>query len=260
MSGIFFNWPIAWVEVLLLVLFRVLGVVGAMPVLGSRAVPLRVKVGLALVLTFLLLPAIPFAQWPLEPRGFWNLAGLVVHESMLGLMIGFAAQVPIWAMQAAGELIGVQMGFGIAAVLDPESGGHENVMASLLRTVSLLLFLMAGGHQVVLEALGDSLRTLPPGAMRLSPDLLDEGIRLSGHLLDLGLRLGAPAMAALLMTEVGLGLVARTVPQMNIFIVGFPLKIGLGFAMLAITLPGMLVLFNQEIGALSETLARLTAP
>jgi len=260
MSGIFFNWPLAWVEVLLLVAFRILGVVGAMPILGSRAVPMRVKVALSLVLTFLLLPAIPFAQWPLEPRGFWNLAALVIHESLLGLMIGFAAQVPIWAMQAAGELIGLQMGFGIAAVIDPESGGQENVMASLLRNMALLLFLLAGGHQVVLEALGESLRTLPPGSMRLSPDLLDEGIRLSGHLLDLGLRLGAPAMAALLLTEVGLGLVARTVPQMNIFIVGFPLKIGLGFAMVAITLPGMLALFNQEIGSLSETLARLAAP
>jgi len=257
---VFFSWPIAWIQVFLLVAFRVMGVLGTMPVLGSRGVPVRVRLGLALFLAFLLLPAIPLADWSGPPRGLWDWAGLVVHEVLLGILIGFAAQVPVLAMQAAGEMIGLQMGFGIAAVYDPESGGQENLVVSLMRITALLMFLLVNGHHVVLEALGDSLRTLPPGGLRLSPDLLGEGIRLSGHLLDLGLRLGAPALAALLLSEVGLGLIARAVPQMNIFIVGFPLKIGLGFAMVALTLPSVAVLFRQEVGALGEVLARLASP
>ena len=256
----FFNWPIAWVEVFLLVLFRVGGIVGAMPVLGGRTVPVRVKLALALVVSLVLLPTLPLGAWPLQPHGIWQWLGLAAHEALFGLLLGFAAQLPVLAMQMAGELIGLQMGFGIAAVLDPESGNQENLIASLLQNLALLLFLVFGGHHIVLEALADSFRTLPPGALILSPDLLGEGIHLSGHLLDLGLRLGAPVLAALLLSEVGLGLIARTVPQMNIFIVGFPLKIGLGFAMLALTLPSTLLLFRQEIGALAELLARLSAP
>ncbi|MFA7329729.1 MAG: flagellar biosynthetic protein FliR [Candidatus Delongbacteria bacterium] len=256
----FFDWPVAWGEVFLLVLFRVAGIVGSMPVLSSRAVPVRMRLALALVLTVALLPAIPLAAWPLEPKGIWVLSGLIVQEVVLGLLLGFAAQMPILAMQAAGDMIGLQMGFGVAAVFDPDSGAQENLVASLLRNGALLLFLLFGGHHLVLQALADSFRTLPPGSLSLSPDLLDEGIRLTGHLLELGLRLGAPALAALLLVEVGLGLVARTVPQMNIFIVGFPLKIGLGFFMLAVTLPSMLLLFRQEIGQLGALLGRLAAP
>jgi flagellar biosynthetic protein FliR len=257
---VFFDWPVAWGEVFLLVFFRVGGIVGAMPVLGARAVPVRVRLAMALVLTVALLPAIPLAAWPLEPKGIWVLTGLISNELVLGLLLGFAAQMPILAMQAAGDMIGLQMGFGVAAIFDPDSGGQENLMASLLRSGALLLFLLFNGHHAVLEALADSFRTLPPGALRLSPDLLDAGIQLSGHLLDLGLRLGAPALAALLLVEVGLGLVARTVPQMNIFIVGFPLKIGLGFLMLAVTLPSMLQLFRQEVGLLGTVLGRLASP
>lgn len=256
----FFSWPTAWVEVFLLALFRVAGIVGAMPVLGGRAVPARVKLALALVLTLVLLPALPLERWPLQPHGIWQWLGLAAHELLFGILLGFAAQVPVLAMQLAGELIGLQMGFGIAAVLDPEAGGQENLIAGLLQVVALLLFLTFDGHHVVLRALADSFRAVPPGGLALSPDLLGEGIRLTGRLLELGLRLGAPVLAALLLAEAGLGLVARTVPQMNIFIVGFPLKIGLGFAMLALTLPATLLLFRQEIGALAATLARLAAP
>lgn len=255
-----FNWPVAWVEVFLLAVFRVAGVLGAMPVLGGRGVPARVKLSLALLITFLLLPALPLQTWPLQPHGIWDWLGLVTQEVLFGLLLGFAAQLPILAMQMAGELIGLQMGFGIAAVLDPETGSQENPLASLLRNTALLLFLVFNGHHIVLKALADSFQALPPGGLHLSPDLLDQGIGLTGHLLDLGLRLGAPALAALLLAEVGLGLIARTVPQMNIFIVGFPLKIGLGFAMLALTLPSVLLLFRQEIGALAEVLGRLAAP
>ncbi|MDP2361662.1 MAG: flagellar biosynthetic protein FliR [bacterium] len=256
----FFSWPIAWVELFLLVVFRVAGVIALMPVLGGRGMPARAKLLLALLITLLLLPALPVADWPLGGRGLWSWLGLAAHEVLLGVLLGFAAQVPILAMQMAGELLGLQMGFGIASVIDPESGGQENIMAGMLRNVALLLFLVFNGHHVVLTAMADSLRTLPPGALSLSPDLLGEGLRLVGHLFELGLRLGAPAMAALLLSEVGLGLIARTVPQMNIFIVGFPLKIGLGFALLGITLPSVLVLFRQEVGALAGVLARLAAP
>jgi flagellar biosynthetic protein FliR len=256
----FFQWPAAWGEVFLLVLFRVAGVVGAMPALGARAIPVRVRLAMALLLTVAVLPAVPLAAWPLEPKGPWVLAGLIAHEVLLGLLLGFAAQLPILAVQMAGDMIGLQMGFGVAAVFDPDTGSQENLIASLLRTGALLLFFSFGGHHLVIQALADSFRALPPGGMRLSPDLLDEGIRLTGHLLDLGLKLGAPALAALLLVEVGLGLVARTVPQMNIFIVGFPLKIALGFLLVAVTLPGMMLLYRQEIGRLGEVLARLAAP
>lgn len=247
-----------WVQAHALVLFRCLGVIAAMPVLGGRSVPKRLKVLLAVLLAMLLSPAIQAGGWSPAPLDWGPLAWRAIVETLFGLLLGFVAQLPIWAAQLAGQLIGFQMGFGIVSILDPDSGNQQSIVAGVLQQTALLLFLLLDGHHMVIEALARSLVLLPPGAVSLTPALMDRGIALSGELLAIGVRMGAPVLAALFLTEVGLGVIARTVPQMNIFIVGFPLKIGVGLVMLALALPSFALLFGERIDRLAGTLLSLT--
>jgi flagellar biosynthetic protein FliR len=233
-----------------LVLFRIASMIFAMPVLGGQGMPVRAKITLALLITLIVLPVLPVPAIELNGFSFITLLGLVIHESLLGLMIGFVAQLPVWAAQLAGQLIGLQMGLGIASVLDPESGNQESLPASFMRNCALVLFLVIGGHHVLLESLVESFTLVPAGQIVLNPELMNRGLELGVSVLDIGIRLGAPVMAALLLAEAGLGLVARTVPQMNIFIVGFPLKIALGLGLIAVTLPVFALLFEQHFSLL----------
>lgn len=254
-----FEMPLDGLISFMLVFFRMGGLLVSMPVIGGRGIPARFKVLLAMLMTALLLPVLPPAALASTEGSPWQLLGLVFHETLFGLMLGLLAQIPIWAAQLAGHLIGLQMGLGIASILDPESGGQESLPASFLRNCALIFFLMIGGHHILIETLAKSFALVPPGAINLSVELFDEGMRLSALVLDLALRLGAPAMAALLLSEAGLGLIARTVPQMNIFIVGFPLKIALGLGLVAISLPAFAILFQQSYARLATELELIVA-
>lgn len=246
-----------WIQSHALLFFRCLGVVAGMPVLGDRSTPKRVKLLLGLLLAILLAPAIQAGGWSPTPLDWGPLAWRAMTETLFGLLLGFVAQLPIWAAQLAGQLVGFQMGFGIVSVIDPNSGDQQSVIAGLQQQAALILFLVLGGHHIVLESMARGLTLLPPGSVHLTPQLMDRGIRLSGELLVVGVRMGAPILAALFLTEVGLGVIARTVPQMNIFIVGFPLKIGVGIVMLGLALPSFALLFGEQLDGLAVTLLSL---
>jgi len=194
---------------------------------------------------------------PLGDRGIWAWAALAFHEVALGLFLGFVVQFLIWAVQFAGQMVGFQMGFGIVSVIDPESGQQLSLIARYKALVALILFIVLDGHHLLLEALVYSFEILPAGSVLLSRLLFDEILRLSARIFVLGLMIGAPMMAALLLSEMGMGIVARTVPQMNIFIVGFPLKISVGLAMLALVLPYLVVFFDSRLQELARGLSDL---
>ncbi len=149
------------------------------------------------------------------------------------------------------------MGFGIVSVIDPESGQQLSLIARILQFSALMFFLVLNGHHLLIEALLDSYSWMASNNNLLQGDLMEAGIHLSGRLLYDGLRMSAPVLGALLLTEVGLGLVARMVPQMNIFIVGFPLKIGMGTLMLALAIPSMAILFGDLLEQGMQELAHL---
>jgi len=255
---VFFEVSLPWIQAHALLLARCLGVVAGMPVIGGRGVPRRAKLALGLLLAILLAPALEAGGWAPLPLDWGPLLARGAVETLFGLLLGFVAQLPIWAAQLGGQLIGFQMGFGIVSVLDPDSGDQQSLIAGLQQQAALVLFLVLDGHHLVLGALARSLELLPPGAVQLTPALMDSGIALSGEVLSIGLRMGAPVLAALFLSEVALGVIARTVPQMNIFIVGFPLKIGVGIVMLAIGLPSFALLFGERLDRLASTLLALS--
>jgi flagellar biosynthesis protein FliR len=245
------------IQAFLLVFFRCLGLIAAMPVLGGKETPKRYKVIMAFVISLVIFPPLePIIQIAPSMSIYAWLAKIAV-EVFLGIFMGLVATSLIWATQFSGQMIGFQMGFAIASVIDPQSGQQLSLIARVQQLTALMLFLLLNGHHLLIESLMNSFTWVPSTGGLLTEDLMIAGIALSARVIHDGLRFGAPVLAAILLSELGLGLVARTVPQMNIFIVGIPLKIGLGLLMLAISMPSFAILFGELLQEGAQELALL---
>jgi flagellar biosynthetic protein FliR len=222
-------------DMYMLVLVRVAAMVMVAPVLGARPVPAQVKIGLSLLLAMLLTPLQPPAP-PLEANVL-AMVPAVAKELVVGLLLGFAGAVIYSAVQMSARLINVQIGFGLSNVLDPlsaESGGFLDSFYSLLAVV---IFLGIGGHHALIAALAQSFDTVPLGEFGPAFVTADRLMVLSSVALATAVRLAMPIIGTLLLTDASIALVVRTIPQMNIFAVGLPVKIVVGMFMLAALAP-----------------------
>ena len=232
----------------LLVLTRVSGVFFLAPVLGSRNIPAQVKIGLSLMTTIALSP---FVKGPaVSPSiGLIDLALLVAKEFSVGAIIGFTANMVFMGFLLAGQIIDFQMGFGMVNVIDPLSNISISIMGQFKNLLAVLIFLAINGHHFLLTALSKSFDVVPLTAFTFTPSVTNSFIEAVVNMFIIGLKIGAPAIGVLFITELALGIVARTVPQMNVFVVGMPLKIAVGFvtviAMLSFFAAYVLRIFNQ---------------
>ncbi|NTW15965.1 MAG: flagellar biosynthetic protein FliR, partial [Syntrophaceae bacterium] len=140
-------------------------------------------------------------------------------------------------IQLAGQLIGFQMGFSIVNVIDPVNNEQVSIIAQFQYLIAMLVFLIMNGHHIFLYAIAESFRIIPPLGFHFSGELMQSVVVFVKNMLEVAIKTGAPIIAVLLFTSVGMGLIARTVPQINIFIVGFPLQIAIGLVSLGVTLP-----------------------
>jgi flagellar biosynthetic protein FliR len=244
----------------LFALMRISIILFLMPFFGGQTLPTPAKVAVCLTLTLALWPRIPLVgdQLPAHP---FALAVMLGAELLIGLILGMVIRFLFAAIQTGGQLIGFQMGFAMVNVVDPESGVSEAVTAHFLYMVSLLTFLSFNGHLYLLSGLMKSFDVLPPGSILITERLASQVFMLSGQIFVLAIQIGAPVIAAILLVDLALALVSRASPQMNVLIVGFPLKIGVGFLFLGIIfeiishyvegfVSRMPMLFSQLIGAM----------
>ncbi|MBD3334570.1 MAG: flagellar biosynthetic protein FliR [Candidatus Eisenbacteria bacterium] len=245
-----------WLPAGLLVLFRSLGFFIASPLLSRTGVPAMVRVVAAAGIAVALTPLVPLTP----PASLATLPGTVmavVTESLLGAILGLAATLPFAGIQLAGQLMGMQMGIGLAGVMDPQTGHQGGIMGRMLELVALTLFLLADGHHILLRALAFSLKLHPPGTLGLQAGLGETLIDLGAAMFVISLEVGGAVLGVLFLAETAMGFVARTVPQMNIFIVGFPAKIALGLATLALTLPLYVSTLNRIFAGMEDSLLAL---
>jgi flagellar biosynthetic protein FliR len=153
------------------------------------------------------------------------------------LAIGFSVKLLFAGIQLAGQLAGYQMGLAIANVMDPATSEQVPLLAQFNNLIGLLVFLSINAHYWFIKALTESFRLVPPLNVNFGNSLMEQFIRLSGNMFVIALQVGAPVIAAMLLTSVAFGLIARTVPQMNVFIVAMPLKIGVGLLFIGFGLP-----------------------
>ncbi len=233
------------VHLLLLVSTRLTGLLLVAPVFSSRVLSVRLRAALLLLLSVVLLPA----------AGAGGGAGWVratptalATEAVVGIVLGLGAALFVAAAESAGDMLAVQMGLSGANVLDPSSATQLPVVGQFLGLFVVALLVATGGHLEMLEALAASFRALPPGADLQTREGLMAAVRLGSVQLFLGLRFAAPVVAAMMIGNTALGILARTVPQLNVLLMAFPLQIGIGLLTLALTLPLLAAFFGGWAG------------
>jgi flagellar biosynthetic protein FliR len=238
----------------LLVLARVAGLVVGAPVLGHALIPVRVRAGLAALLALALTPAVPAVA---PPPTLWALVAAVVVESALGLLIGLVAAFVVAGVQLGGQIAGVHMGFGMASLIDPQSQTTLTVVAQWEYLIALAVFLALDVHHLLVRALLDSFRAAPPGTVVLAENGIRGVVALSADVFAIGVRIAGPVLIVLLLSNAALGVLARTIPQLNVFVIGFPVNVGVGLMALGMSLPFTVRLLAARLGALEPTLATL---
>lgn len=242
----------AWLA-FLLVLVRCAALIQTLPFFGSANVPPMAKAGLCLSLSVALFPVVKVNP-ALFPHNVWAFLLLAAKEAMLGAILGLAVRMIITSVQIMGQLVGFQMGFAVANVFDPVGGGQVSVMAQFAFIVTLLVMFAVGAHHYFFIALRDSFTLVPPGKLTLTAGLMDQIIHIAGQMFSLAIRLGAPVVGALLFTSVIMGILAKTVPQMNILMVGFPFKITVGLLFLSLSMSVMIPTMAEIFGRLGRML------
>lgn len=206
------------------------------PLFTHQKVPPQIQALAAVATSIALFPTVKTAAWVFESTLF-GFALMIGREVLLGALLGATASALFAGIQFAGHLVGVQIGFSIAEVFDPQSSQQAPLIGRMQELFAVLLFLILDGHHILLSALGVSLQKVPPGAFPAPPALLASVTMIGSSVFLLAIQVGGPVVAALFLTDTALGFVARAVPQMNIFLVGLPVKIAGGLVLLAVTAP-----------------------
>lgn len=257
-----FNWSLTQFQTFLLILMRVAFILFMMPLFGARNLPNLLKAGFTLSIGLLLLPVVKInaAFFPTEPFQFLF---LMISECLIGFILGLSIKVVFAGIQLAGEFAGFQMGLAMAQIVDPQSGLDNTLMAQLHYFLGLLLFLSIDGHHWFFRALVQSFHLLSPGELYFKEGVYRYLLSLSGRMFLIGIKLAAPVTVILILTQVALGIIARTVPQVNVLMTSFPLTIGLGLIFLGLSLELMLPylqgLFDESGRELSTVLLPLMA-
>ena len=227
----------AGIEVYGWTFLRLSGFLMIAPLFGATLVPGRVKLAFALVMTLVLAPLTPPMAFiePLSATAFLTAA----QQLLIGVAIGFVVQVAFDALLLAGQVIANTMGLGFATMVDPSRGTSTVVVGQFFLIFGMLLFLSVDGHLVLLSVLADSFRWLPPGPEGLAAPGFALVVAWGGKMFSAGAVIALPAVVGLLLVNLALGVVSRAAPQLNLFAVGFPASMLLGFAMLMLSLPSL---------------------
>jgi flagellar biosynthetic protein FliR len=251
------NLPPTYFQVYFLILMRVASVVMTMPVLSSRNIPAPAKIGLSAILGFVLAPSVA-TQMPSVPIAMPTFVLAIAQEVLLGLLFSFVVQIVFSGIQMAGQVLGIQMGLNIATTLDPvTNAGQISYIDQLYGLLAGMVFLTINGHHWVLQALATSFEIVPVGQMQLNQAVSNDIVALVGQSLVISIKIGLPIAAALLLTDIAFLIIGRTAPQMNIFMVGQPVKIGVGLIAFFLAMPVIVTAMGEVFRGVNSDLIRL---
>jgi flagellar biosynthetic protein FliR len=240
------------------VLVRVAAILMSIPIFSGRNIPTVLKAGFVLAVSLVLYPLVqvePASAAAATPLFIIGVAG----EILLGVAVGLIVRAIFAGVQLAGQLAGYQMGMAIANVIDPDSSDQIPLISQFYQVLAVLIFVTVNAHYWFLGAMQESFRLVPPYGFQLSHSLMHQLIELGSGIFIIGLKIGAPVMVVLLLTSVAFGLIARTVPQMNIFIVAIPLKIAVGFLFIFFSLPYCTAYLTSLFGELGGRILTMLA-
>ncbi len=240
----------AWLVALLWPAARVLAMLAASPLFGHASVPARVKLGLGLLLSLAIAPVVPVDVPALSMAGLLILA----QQILIGAALGFVMRLAFAAVEMAGELCGLTMGLSFATLFDPLGEHEATVTSQLFGWLALLIFVSSNLHLAMLATLADSFSLLPVTATPMGTGCFRQLALSGGQLFASGLQLAMPVIAALLVTNLALGILTKAAPQLNLFSIGMPVTLGVGFLGISLVLP---YLTNPILGGMRIALNML---
>jgi len=227
------------------------------PVFSAKNVPHHLKIGLAFFVTLMAYPLFGMST-PVSYDSMYLLT--LIREILVGVLLGFVAYMFFTVFQIAGSFIDLQMGFGIANVIDPMTGAQSPILGNLKYTIAFLLFLALNGHHLLLKAIMESYEWIPVNnelfAKMYGGQIGEFLVRTFSTVFTVSFQMAAPLIAAFFFTDVGLGLLARVAPQFNIFVIGLPLKIIIGFLLLVLLFPGYQFVYNDAFKTMLDFLQK----
>jgi flagellar biosynthetic protein FliR len=252
------NFGILNIETFVLVLARTAGIFTLAPIFGSSRIPAQIRVAISVALALVFVPLAVPKDNVLFAVDVLPLVFLVVKEAIVGLTIGFVVTLVFGAIQAAGDFVDIHAGFSFATVIDPIYGSHTAVAGRFHQMLAGLLFFATNAHHIVMLGLADSFRLLPPGSQLVNQAAASGVFDLFSGLFAIGVKIAAPIIAATFLADISLGILARAVPQLNVLMVGFPLKLGVGLVGMMLALPITLALTKDTLfGVHNQTISLL---
>lgn len=243
-------------ESFFLVFVRATAFMISAPFFYIRSVPSYTKVGFGFAVAVLLFPVLD-ASKTVSVLGNGGYLLAVAQETLVGLILGFTATLVFSAIRIGGEFIDLNMGFAMASLFDPASDTRTTLVGQFLYIVAMLLFFLMDGPQSLLLLLSKSYSAVPVAGAVFKPELAGEITGIFSTTFALGLKIAAPIIAVTLISDIALSLVSRTVPQLNVFIMGFPLKIIFGSLALIIFLPYFSNLMEVVLEEMGKSLVKV---
>jgi len=236
------SWLPALAAAFMLVFARVAAMVMLLPALGEQNIPVRIKIGAAVLLTLIILP-LHQHDFHIDMQSLSSLIMLMVQEILIGIVLGATARVTMAALQVAGSIIAQQMGLGFVTSIDPTQGEQGVLVGNFLTMLGVTLLFATDSHHLLIAALNDSYKIFAPGEVAATGDIASLATQAFAAAFKLGLQLAAPFLVFGLVFNIGLGVLARLMPQMQVYFVGVPLSIFAGFLIFALVLTAMMGTF-----------------
>jgi flagellar biosynthetic protein FliR len=227
--------------------FRIMGLFMVAPIIGTRSVPVRIRLVMAIAITIVIVPVIPPPPY-IDP--FSSVGVLTsIQQVMIGLAMGFTLRAIFVVVEIGGQAIGQLMGLMMASMVDPQNGNQVPIIGQFYLLLATLLFLSVDGHLVMINALANSFHSLPVGSGSISRDVIWDFLVWIGTVFSTAVLIALPVIVSMLIVNLSFGVMGRSAPQLNIFAVGFPVMIIVGMLIIMFTLtnfvPHMLSLFDD---------------
>lgn len=250
--------PLRPVLIFLVVLARVGGMVTFAPFWSHNAAPAKVRVMLALLLSLVVTPVVA-PQLATPPSSYIELAIVLAGELLIGCVLGLIGRLVFSAVEVAAQVVSFQMGFSLASTIDPATQAHTTVLGTVAQMLGMLILLAGNGHHWLLAATVRSFQSVAPGHFAVTPALADLFVRISADALSVGVALAAPAIVVLMAVEFAVAIAGRAAPQIQVLILGFPIKIAVGLWLIGASLYFMPGAIRTTLSGIRQGLQRALA-
>jgi flagellar biosynthetic protein FliR len=244
------------IDVFLLVFVRMTGLFVISPIFGRRNIPTYLKIGISLLMALILINTLKTDKIDYV-NNIYSYSFLIFKEFIVGIIIGYVSYLIFTSIYLAGQLIDMQIGFGMVNVIDPVSSIQISITSNFYFIISMLVLLAVNGHHMIIKALFDSYKFIPVGEASFNTALLSDIIRIFGDVFVIAFKISAPVVAAILITDIALGIISKSVPQLNVFVVGMPAKIILGILVMVLTMPVFIALIEVMVSGMDSHMYKI---